>query len=103
MLFKGDAIPNDFPHRDTLHEIEALLEDPDKDFSEFEDYRNFFTFEIHMEDVVSGRTTRWETRRDTGSGAEQQVPIYVAIGASLASVYGSGKSGSSPPPGMALA
>ena len=103
MLFKGDQVPDDFPHRDTLRDIEALLEDPDKDFSEFEDYRNFFTFEIHMEDVVSGRTTRWETRRGTGSGAEQQVPIYVAIGASLAAVYGSGKSGSRRPSGMALA
>jgi hypothetical protein len=89
MLFKGEQVPEDFPHRDTLLEIEALLEDPDKDFSVFEDYRNFFSFEIHMQDIVTGRTTRWETRRGTGSGAEQQVPIYVAIGASLASVYGS--------------
>ncbi|MET4214574.1 SbcC/MukB-like Walker B domain-containing protein [Bradyrhizobium sp. LA2.1] len=56
-----------------------MLEDPDKDFSEFEDYRNFFAFEIHVQDIVSGRTTQWETRRGTGSGAEQQVPIYVAM------------------------
>ncbi|OAF08696.1 hypothetical protein AYJ54_13660 [Bradyrhizobium centrolobii] len=103
MLFKGDEVPEEFPHRDTLREIEALLEDPDKDFSVFEDYRNFFTFEIHMEDIVSGRTTRWETRRGTGSGAEQQVPIYVAIGASLASVYGSGRSGAGRPSGMSVA
>jgi energy-coupling factor transporter ATP-binding protein EcfA2 len=103
LLFKGDEVPDEFPHRDTLREIEALLEDPDKDFSEFEDYRNFFTFEIHMQDVVSGRTTRWETRRGTGSGAEQQVPIYVAIGASLASVYGSGNSPGSRTAGMSIA
>ncbi|MBV8919579.1 SbcC/MukB-like Walker B domain-containing protein, partial [Bradyrhizobium sp.] len=103
MLFKGDEVPDDFPHRDTLREIEVLLEDPDKDFGEFEDYRNFFTFEIHMQDIVSGRTTRWETRRGTGSGAEQQVPIYVAIGASLASVYASGKARGNPPSGMSLA
>jgi uncharacterized protein YPO0396 len=103
MLFKGDEVPEDFPHRDTLREIEALLEDPDKDFSVFEDYRNFFMFEIHMTDIVTGRTTRWETRRGTGSGAEQQVPIYVAIGASLASVYGSGKSGAGRPSGMSVA
>jgi uncharacterized protein YPO0396 len=101
MLFKGEQVPDDFPHRDTLLEIEALLEDPDKDFSVFEDYRNFFTFEIHMQDIVTGRTTRWETRRGTGSGAEQQVPIYVAIGASLASVYGSANAGR--PSGMSLA
>jgi len=103
MLFRGDEVPADFPHRDTLREIEVLLEDPEKDFSEFEDYRNFFTFEIHMQDIVTGRTTRWETRRGTGSGAEQQVPIYVAIGASLASVYGSGSSQGGRPSGMALA
>ncbi|WP_461317766.1 SbcC/MukB-like Walker B domain-containing protein [Bradyrhizobium embrapense] len=103
MLFKGDEVPEDFPHRDTLREIEALLEDPEKDFGLFEDYRNFFTFEIHMTDIVTGRPTRWETRRGTGSGAEQQVPIYVAIGASLASVYGSGKSGTGRPSGMSVA
>ncbi|HWL18413.1 MAG TPA: SbcC/MukB-like Walker B domain-containing protein [Bradyrhizobium sp.] len=103
MLFKGDEVPDDFPHRDTLREIEVLLEDPEKDFSEFEDYRNFFTFEIHMQDIVTGRTTRWETRRGTGSGAEQQVPIYVAIGASLASVYGSGSTQDGRPSGMSLA
>ncbi|CCE06096.1 conserved hypothetical protein [Bradyrhizobium sp. STM 3843] len=103
MLFRGDEVPEDFPHRDTLREIEVLLEDPEKDFSEFEDYRNFFTFEIIMEDIVSGRRTRWETRRGTGSGAEQQVPIYVSIGASLASVYGSGGRHGGRAPGMALA
>jgi energy-coupling factor transporter ATP-binding protein EcfA2 len=103
MLFKGDEVPEDFPHRDTLREIEALLEDPEKDFGVFEDYRNFFTFEIHMQDIVTGRTTRWETRRGTGSGAEQQVPIYVAIGASLASVYGSGSAAAGRPSGMSLA
>ncbi len=88
MLFRND-VPDDFPHRDTIAALRALLEDPEKDFSQFEDYRNFYTFEIHMEDITTGRTTRWETRRGTGSGAEQQVPIYVAIGASLASVYAS--------------
>ena len=103
MLFRGDEVPEDFPHRDTIAELEALLEDPQKDFTQFEDYRNFYTFEIHMQDVVTGRTTRWETRRGKGSGAEQQVPIYVAIGASLASVYGSGERRPDQPPSMALA
>ncbi len=103
MLFRGDEMPANFPYKDTIAELEALLEDPEKDFSQFEDYRNFYTFEIHMQDVVSGRTTRWETRRGTGSGAEQQVPIYVAIGASLASVYGSAERRPGKPSGMALA
>lgn len=102
MLFRGD-VPDDFPHKDTIMALEALLEDPEKDFREFEDYRNFYTFEIHMEDVLTGRKTRWEARRGTGSGAEQQVPIYVAIGASLAAVYGSAERRAGKPAGMALA
>ncbi|WP_375787721.1 SbcC/MukB-like Walker B domain-containing protein [Bradyrhizobium sp. Pha-3] len=102
MLFRGD-VPEGFPHKDTILALEALLEDPDKDFTEFEDYRNFYTFEIHMEDVVTGRSTRWEQRRGTGSGAEQQVPIYVAIGASLAAVYGSAERRAGKPSGFALA
>ncbi|WP_249808702.1 SbcC/MukB-like Walker B domain-containing protein [Bradyrhizobium sp. 48] len=68
-----------------------MLEDPDKDFSEFEDYRNFFAFEIHVQDIVSGRTTQWETRRGTGSGAEQQVPIYVAMRHCAAAGYMCGR------------
>ncbi len=93
MLFKPD-LADDFPHRDTVRAVEQLLEDPDKDVTAFEDYRNFYAFEIHMEDVDTKAKTRWETRRNTGSGAEQQVPLYVAIGASLAAVYGSaGKHG----------
>ncbi|MBB1090467.1 AAA family ATPase [Rhodopseudomonas palustris] len=102
MLFRAD-VPDDFPHKETIQALEALLEDPEKDFREFEDYRNFFTFEIIMQDIQTGRRTRWEARRGTGSGAEQQVPIYVAIGASLASVYGSDERIQGKPPGMALA
>ncbi|SDI97939.1 Uncharacterized protein YPO0396 [Bradyrhizobium sp. Rc2d] len=102
MLFRGD-VPDDFPHKDTILALEALLEDPDKDFTQFEDYRNFYTFEIHMEDVATGRSSRWEQRRGTGSGAEQQVPIYVAIGASLAAVYGSAERRAGKPSGFALA
>jgi uncharacterized protein YPO0396 len=102
MLFRAE-IPDDFPHRDTVKAVEQLLEDPDKDFRAFEDYRNFHTFEIHMEDVQTGKRTRWETRRATGSGAEQQVPLYVAIGASLASVFGTAQGGPSRQRGMAPA
>jgi uncharacterized protein YPO0396 len=102
MLFRGD-VAEDFPHRYTLAALEALLEDPQKDFSQFEDYRNFYNFEIHMQDVVSRRTTRWETRRGTRSGAEQQVPIYVAIGASLASLYGTTQRRSGQTSGIAIA
>jgi uncharacterized protein YPO0396 len=87
MLFRED-IPADFEYAETIAEVTRLLEDPDIDFSSFEDYRRFYTFDLHMEDIVFGRKERWEARRLTGSGAEQQVPLYVAIAASLSSVYG---------------
>ncbi|CAL8969101.1 hypothetical protein RHODGE_RHODGE_03521 [Rhodoplanes serenus] len=102
MLFRGD-FPEDYPHRETILALEALLEDPNRDVTQFEDYRNFYTFEIHMEDINTGRRTKWETRRGTGSGAEQQVPIYVAIGASLATVYGGGRADRDRPKGISLA
>lgn len=103
MLFKANDVPDDFPHKDTIKAVEQLLEDPNKDFSAFEDYRNFYAFEIHMEDIHTKAKTRWETRRSTGSGAEQQVPLYVAIGASLAAVYGGAGNGRSRSNGMSPA
>lgn len=103
MLFKTSDVPDDFPHKGTIKAVEQLLEDPNKDFSAFEDYRNFYAFEIHMEDIHTKAKTRWETRRSTGSGAEQQVPLYVAIGASLAAVYGSAGNGRSRSNGMSPA
>ncbi|WP_271519178.1 SbcC/MukB-like Walker B domain-containing protein [Bradyrhizobium sp. CCBAU 53380] len=53
--------------------------------------------------VATGRSARWEQRRGTGSGAEQDVPIYVAIGASLAAVYGSAERRAGKPAGFELA
>ncbi|WP_251007889.1 SbcC/MukB-like Walker B domain-containing protein [Sphingobium sp. BHU LFT2] len=40
-----------------------------------------------MEDVNKGRTTSYDKRKGTASGAERQVPYYVVIGAALASIY----------------
>jgi energy-coupling factor transporter ATP-binding protein EcfA2 len=100
MLF-ADEIPEEFEFAETIGEVSRLLEDPDIDFSSFEDYRRFYTFDLHMEDLTNGRRERWEARRQTGSGAEQQVPLYVAIAASLASVYGNRPT--SKTAGMALA
>jgi energy-coupling factor transporter ATP-binding protein EcfA2 len=100
-LLFADEIPADSEFAETIAEVTRLLEDPDIDFSSFEDYRKFYTFDLHMEDIDTGRRERWESRRQTGSGAEQQVPLYVAIAASLASVYGHRPS--STVRGMALA
>ncbi|NIA70986.1 hypothetical protein HBA54_20510 [Pelagibius litoralis] len=87
-LFKSDVAP-DSPYLEEIKEVERILQDDEVDFERFEDYRNYYTFELYMEDKDTGRRTKWEDRRGTGSGAEQQAPLYVAIGASLASVYDS--------------
>jgi energy-coupling factor transporter ATP-binding protein EcfA2 len=102
LLFKGE-ISDDSPHKAVLDEVKRILEDPETRFEDFEDYRNFFVFEIHMENLETGHKTRWETRRGVGSGAEQQVPLYVAIGASLAALYGTSDSRSGFRVGMAPA
>ncbi len=100
-LLFADEIPADFEYAETITEVTRLLEDPDIDFSSFEDYRKFYTFDLHMEGITTGRRERWEARRLTGSGAEQQVPLYVAIAASLAAIYGHRPSGRAD--GLALA
>lgn len=85
-LFQGD-VPEDHPHREDLKAVEDVLLSQDFHFEELQDYRNFYTFDLVMEDLTSGRKTRWGYRRGIGSGGEQQSPFYVAIGASLAAVY----------------
>lgn len=101
-LLFDDNLPKDHENYETIKAVRSLLEDPDIVFEDFEDYRNFYTFDIIMTDE-NGRVVEWEKRRGTGSGAEQQVPIYVAVGASLAAVYGTseayrarGRSGMAP-------
>ena len=101
-LLFDDHLPKDDENYETIKAVRSLLEDPDIMFEDFEDYRNFYTFDIVMTDE-NGRMVEWEKRRGTGSGAEQQVPIYVAVGASLAAVYGTseayrnrGRSGMAP-------
>lgn len=89
-LLFDDEMSKEHEHYETVHAVRSLLEDPNIDVAEFEDYRNFYTFDIVMTDG-NGRSVEWEKRRGTGSGAEQQVPIYVAVGASLAAVYGASR------------
>lgn len=85
-LFQG-AVPADSPAAAALAAVESILLDEDFDFEEYEDVRNYFVFDLTMEDLASGRRTRWDVRRASGSGAEQQVPFYVAIGSALAMIY----------------
>ena len=75
------------PHAKALSTVQDLLLDERRDIAEFEDYRKYFGFNLIMKDLKSNREVDLETRRGTGSGAEQQVPFYVAIGTALAAAY----------------
>lgn len=81
------AVPDTHPHAKALKTVQALLLDETRDIGEFEDYRKYFTFSLKMRDLKTGREMDLEDRRGTGSGAEQQVPFYVAIGTALAVAY----------------
>lgn len=75
------------PHAKALQTVRDLLLDDTLDMTEFEDYRRYYSFNLIMKDTKTGRETDLESRRGTGSGAEQQVPFYVAIGSALAAAY----------------
>ncbi len=83
----GRTEPRDERHARALRQVEALLADDSFDFTLFQDYRNYFTYDLQMRDVKTGRTTSFDRRRGSASGAERQVPFYVVIGAALASAY----------------
>lgn len=85
LLFDQDIDP-EHPHAKALKTVRELLLDDQLDIAEFEDYRRYYTFTMIMKDA-SGRETDLDARRGTGSGAEQQVPFYVAIGSALAAAY----------------
>ncbi|HET6608421.1 MAG TPA: SbcC/MukB-like Walker B domain-containing protein [Rhodopila sp.] len=86
-LFDRDAA-KEHEHAKALASVQVLLMDETRDISEFEDYRLYFTFNMLMRDVRKpDREVDLESRRGTGSGAEQQVPFYVAIGTALAAAY----------------
>lgn len=86
LLFDQD-VSSDHPHAKALATVRAVLLDDSLDMSEFEDYRRYYSFNLIMKDIHTNRETDLETRRGTGSGAEQQVPFYVAIGSALAAAY----------------
>lgn len=75
------------PHAAALKTVQELLLDERRDVAEFEDYRRYFSFNLIMKDIKTNREVDLETRRGTGSGAEQQVPFYIAIGTALAAAY----------------
>lgn len=86
--FLFDAgVDSGHPHAQALKTVQDLLLDESRDIVEFEDYRKYFTFNLIMKDVKTSREIDLEARRGTGSGAEQQVPFYIAIGTALAAAY----------------
>ncbi|MBD3661481.1 MAG: hypothetical protein HUJ11_04750, partial [Arenibacter algicola] len=92
------------PHANALKTVQGLLLDETRDITEFEDYRRYFAFNLMMKDLETGREVDLETRRGTGSGAEQQVPFYVAIGTALAAAYhGKAAGDADQPKGIGLA
>ena len=83
----GRGAPRGQQHAAALTQVGRLLEDEAFKFEEYQDYRNYYGFDLRMRDIESKRETSFERRRESGSGAEKQVPFYVIIGAALASLY----------------
>lgn len=85
LLLNGEA--SDSRHAGALSFIERLLQDETLDVAEYQDYRNYYLYDLRSRDVRSGHEHSFERRRGTASGAERQVPFYVVIGAALSSIY----------------
>lgn len=86
LLFDSQA-DDTHPHAIALKMVQELLLDEKRDVADFEDYRHYYSFNLIMKDIKTNREVDLETRRGTGSGAEQQVPFYIAIGTALAAAY----------------
>jgi hypothetical protein len=100
----GRGEPRDERHGRALRQVEQLLSDETLDFTVFQDYRNYFSFDLKLKDVATGRVTSFDKRRGVASGAERQVPFYVVIGAALSSIYhGTRRMGVAGELGMGLA
>ncbi|QFY61477.1 DNA primase [Rhizobium grahamii] len=85
-LFSHEA-PRDPQHAQALADVERLLNDEALDFTLYQDYRNYYSFDLTTRNIETGLQTSYERRKGTASGAERQVPYYVIIGAALASIY----------------
>lgn len=72
-----DSIPTE-----VLEEIERVIE-----LDNGNDYRKYFTYDVEITDMTSGKSKRLSKLLGTGSGGEKQAPFYVAIASSLASAW----------------
>ena len=75
--FLFDSIPTE-----VLENIEQIIE-----LDNGNDYRKYFTYDVEITDITSGKTKRLSKLLGTGSGGEKQAPFYVAIASSLASAW----------------
>lgn len=94
---------HDHPFSAAIGHVETLLKDENASFELYQDYRNYFSFELKMKNAVTGYETTYDRRRGVASGAERQVPFYVVIGAALASIYHGTRRADERPSGMGLA
>jgi len=83
----AESIEDDHPHKQALKVVDEILSDKEFQIEKFADYRNYLRFSLKMKDIHTNVETDYQTRKGTGSGAEKQVPFYVAMGAALSSVY----------------
>jgi hypothetical protein len=83
----GRAQPRDERHARAIRQVEQLLADDTFDFTVFQEYQNYFTYDLRIHNAAANRTTSFDRRRGVASGAERQVPFYVVIGAALAGAY----------------
>jgi hypothetical protein len=85
-LFQGD-VKDEHPLADELRIVESVLLSDDVDIEQYEDYRRYFSFELEITSLSSGRTVPWSERKGTASGGETQTPYYVALLSALSSIY----------------
>jgi hypothetical protein len=83
----GQAPPRDERHGRAIRQVEQLLTDDSFDVTVFEEYQNYFTYDLKIFDSAANLTTSFDRRRGVASGAERQVPFYVVIGAALSVAY----------------
>lgn len=70
-------------HAHINDKVQAML-DGDETLS---DYREYFTYDIEIQDPETGIKENLSRRIGRASGGEHKTPFYVAMGASLASAY----------------
>jgi uncharacterized protein YPO0396 len=99
-LFSKEQDPSDTPVTRAVRKIETILSNPNAKTEEIEDPRQYFNFELYIQDEHGKIRSSLSSRTGTGSGGEGQLPFYIAIGASLAATYQNKRTGAM---GLALA